>query len=117
MHEYHVWLFLCLFGSGVLKSHENNQEFPLGLSSEIHLFFIGGITMPTINQLIRHGKGRETQPTKAKSPILDECPQKRGVCLSVTTTSPKKPNSPATAWRELSTSLESVTTFKSTRLF
>ena len=49
--------------------------------------------MPTINQLIRRGKGRETQPTKAKSPILDECPQKRGVCLSVTTTSPKKPNS------------------------
>ncbi len=49
--------------------------------------------MPTINQLLRHGKGRETQPVKAKSPILDECPQKRGVCLSVTTTSPKKPNS------------------------
>ena len=49
--------------------------------------------MPTINQLIRRGKGREVQPTKAKSPILDECPQKRGVCLSVTTTSPKKPNS------------------------
>ena len=49
--------------------------------------------MPTINQLLRRGKGRETQPTKAKSPILDECPQKRGVCLSVTTTSPKKPNS------------------------
>ena len=49
--------------------------------------------MPTINQLIRHGKGREAQTTKAKSPILEECPQKRGVCLSVTTTSPKKPNS------------------------
>jgi len=49
--------------------------------------------MPTINQLIRHGKGREKQTVKAKSPILEECPQKRGVCLSVTTTSPKKPNS------------------------
>lgn len=49
--------------------------------------------MPTINQLIRHGKGREKQEDKAKSPILEECPQKRGVCLSVTTTSPKKPNS------------------------
>ena len=49
--------------------------------------------MPTINQLIRHGKGREKQSVKAKSPILEECPQKRGVCLSVTTTSPKKPNS------------------------
>ena len=49
--------------------------------------------MPTTNQLIRHGKGREKQTYKSKSPILDECPQTRGVCLSVTTTSPKKPNS------------------------
>lgn len=47
--------------------------------------------MPTINQLIK--KGREREAFKSKSPILDRCPQKRGVCLSVTTTSPKKPNS------------------------
>ena len=47
--------------------------------------------MPTINQLIRNG--REKQVFKSKSPILDNCPQKRGVCLSVTTTTPKKPNS------------------------
>ena len=47
--------------------------------------------MPTINQLIK--KGREKEAFKSKSPILDRCPQKRGVCLSVTTTSPKKPNS------------------------
>ena len=47
--------------------------------------------MPTINQLIRNG--RERQIYKSKSPILDNCPQKRGVCLSVTTTTPKKPNS------------------------
>ena len=47
--------------------------------------------MPTINQLIKHG--REKQVFKSKSPILDNCPQKRGVCLSVTTTTPKKPNS------------------------
>ncbi|MGN1223409.1 MAG: 30S ribosomal protein S12 [Christensenellales bacterium] len=47
--------------------------------------------MPTINQLIRHG--RKQVEKKSKSPILDECPQKRGVCLSVTTTTPKKPNS------------------------
>ena len=45
--------------------------------------------MPTINQLIK--KGRERITYKSKSPILDKCPQKRGVCLSVTTTSPKKP--------------------------
>ena len=49
--------------------------------------------MPTINQIIRHGKGREKQTSKAKCPALDRCPQKRGVCLNVTTTSPKKPNS------------------------
>ena len=47
--------------------------------------------MPTINQLIRNG--RSTASKKSKSPILQECPQKRGVCLSVTTTTPKKPNS------------------------
>ena len=49
--------------------------------------------MPTINQIVRHGKGREDQATKAKCPALEQCPQKRGVCLNVTTTSPKKPNS------------------------
>lgn len=47
--------------------------------------------MPTINQLIK--QGRATAKEKSKSPILTACPQRRGVCLSVTTTSPKKPNS------------------------
>ena len=47
--------------------------------------------MPTINQLIR--KGREKVEFKSMSPILENNPQKRGVCLSVTTTTPKKPNS------------------------
>ena len=47
--------------------------------------------MPTIQQLIR--QGRKKSITKSKSPILENCPQKRGVCLSVTTTTPKKPNS------------------------
>ena len=47
--------------------------------------------MPTINQLVR--KGRKSFDEKSKTPLLDECPQKRGVCLSVKTTSPKKPNS------------------------
>ena len=47
--------------------------------------------MPTINQLIK--QGRMTSAEKSKSPILASCPQRRGVCLSVTTTSPKKPNS------------------------
>ncbi|MBQ2699762.1 MAG: 30S ribosomal protein S12, partial [Clostridia bacterium] len=47
--------------------------------------------MPTINQLIR--KGREKVANKSTAPILQGCPQKRGVCLSVKTTTPKKPNS------------------------
>lgn len=47
--------------------------------------------MPTTNQLIRQGRQRQTK--KSLTPIMDGCPQKRGVCLSVTTTTPKKPNS------------------------
>ena len=47
--------------------------------------------MPTINQLVR--KGREALTTKSKSPALDSCPQRRGVCTRVYTTTPKKPNS------------------------
>lgn len=47
--------------------------------------------MPTINQLVK--QGRKTQADKSKVPALDQNPQKRGVCLSVTTTTPKKPNS------------------------
>ena len=47
--------------------------------------------MPTINQLIR--KGRKPVKKRSKSPVLDACPQKRGVCLQVKTQTPKKPNS------------------------
>ncbi|MBS1561626.1 MAG: 30S ribosomal protein S12 [Bacteroidetes bacterium] len=47
--------------------------------------------MPTISQLVR--KGREAVVVKSKSPALDSCPQKRGVCTRVYTTTPKKPNS------------------------
>ena len=47
--------------------------------------------MPTINQLVRKGRRKVTR--KSKSPVLDKCPQKCGVCLSVRTMTPKKPNS------------------------
>ena len=47
--------------------------------------------MPTINQLVRNG--REKVRTKSASPALRQCPQKRGVCTRVYTTTPKKPNS------------------------
>jgi len=47
--------------------------------------------MPTIQQLVR--KGRNNIVDKSKSPTLDSCPQRRGVCVRVYTTTPKKPNS------------------------
>ena len=47
--------------------------------------------MPTIQQLVR--KGRTQIKYKSKSPALDSCPQRRGVCVRVYTTTPKKPNS------------------------
>jgi small subunit ribosomal protein S12 len=47
--------------------------------------------LPTISQLVRHG--RRTAKFKTKSPALKGCPQKRGVCTRVYTTTPKKPNS------------------------
>ena len=47
--------------------------------------------MPTISQLVR--KGRKEIVDKSKSPALDNCPQRRGVCVRVYTTTPKKPNS------------------------
>ena len=80
--------------------------------------------MPTISQLVR--KGRVALVDKSKSPALDSCPQRRGVCVRVYTTTPKKPNS---AMRKVarvrltmvrkSTPIFPVkaTTFRSTRLF
>jgi len=47
--------------------------------------------LPTVNQLVR--KGRRKAKLKTKSPALRQCPQRRGVCLRVYTSTPKKPNS------------------------
>ncbi|OFX47507.1 MAG: 30S ribosomal protein S12 [Bacteroidetes bacterium GWA2_30_7] len=47
--------------------------------------------MPTIQQLVR--KGRKSKAFNSKAPALDSCPQRRGVCVRVYTTTPKKPNS------------------------
>lgn len=49
------------------------------------------VNMPTIQQLVR--KGRNKIVEKSKAPALDACPQRRGVCVRVYTTTPKKPNS------------------------
>ncbi|MCB2180709.1 MAG: 30S ribosomal protein S12 [Desulfobulbaceae bacterium] len=47
--------------------------------------------MPTINQLVRHGRKKSVKRTN--TPALQACPQRRGVCVRVYTTTPKKPNS------------------------
>ena len=47
--------------------------------------------MPTVNQLVKYGRAQESNRTK--SPALQACPQRRGVCTRVYTTTPKKPNS------------------------
>lgn len=47
--------------------------------------------MPTVNQLVKYGRAKESHRTK--SPALQACPQRRGVCTRVYTTTPKKPNS------------------------
>jgi small subunit ribosomal protein S12 len=55
------------------------------------LYFEEVVTMPTINQLIRHP--RLPQVARNKVPAMEACPQRRGVCTRVYTTTPKKPNS------------------------
>lgn len=64
--------------------------------------------MPTMNQLIR--KGRSKAEKRKKSPALQTCPQKRGVCLQVKTKTPKKPNSALrkVAWVKLSNGQEII---------
>jgi small subunit ribosomal protein S12 len=67
-------LYLCtpVFWENLIKFHKTND-------------------MPTISQLVRNG--RKKLVDKSKSPALDSCPQRRGVCVRVYTTTPKKPNS------------------------
>jgi small subunit ribosomal protein S12 len=64
--------------------------------------------MPTINQLVR--QKRSQKKVKSKSPALQACPQKRGVCVQVKTKTPKKPNSALrkVAWVRLSTGQEVI---------
>ncbi len=64
--------------------------------------------MPTINQLIRNK--RQSSASRKKSPALQRCPQRRGVCLQVKTKTPKKPNSALrkVAWVRLSNGQEVI---------
>lgn len=65
--------------------------FSIDCSLDVRVATTEKYLMPTINQLIR--KNRKSKRTFSKSPVLDRCPQKRGVCLQVRTMTPKKPNS------------------------
>jgi len=67
------------------------RTFALPFSGRIYFITFLIFAMPTISQLVR--KGREQLKHKSKSPALDSCPQRRGVCTRVYTTTPKKPNS------------------------
>ncbi len=64
--------------------------------------------MPTITQLVK--KPRKDKVKRSKSPALNECPQRRGVCLQVKTKTPKKPNSALrkVAWVRLSNGQEVI---------
>ena len=72
----------------------------------VYLFL--GVAMPKFNQLVR--KGREDKVKRKKSPALQQCPQRRGVCLQVKTKTPKKPNSALrkVAWVRLSNGQEVI---------
>ena len=76
-------------GFAGLKSFYDGSVYDLLLHRRITK--TNGNVMPTTNQLVRHG--RKDKVVKSKSPALDECPQRRGVCLQVYTRTPKKPNS------------------------
>ena len=54
-------------------------------------FILGDDSLPTINQLVKSGRSKPVK--KSDSPALKSCPQKRGVCVRVYTSTPKKPNS------------------------
>ncbi len=79
-------------------------------SARLFSKFIGAkaFTMPTINQLVR--QGRQVKKRRNKSPALQQCPQRRGVCLQVKTKTPKKPNSALrkVAWVRLSNGQEVI---------
>ena len=66
-------------------------QFHVVDNNEKRIYKFKSKIMPTISQLVR--KGRKVLVDKSKSPALDSCPQRRGVCVRVYTTTPKKPNS------------------------
>jgi len=70
---------------------EQKQRTPRRFGRKAHVSIERKTWMPTVNQLIR--KPRQPKPSRNKVPALKGCPQRRGVCTRVYTTTPKKPNS------------------------
>ena len=86
--------FYCVFGLKFVTLQPERCIVHLCLSRIQQKYIYNKLknqTMPTIQQLVR--KGRSVAADKSKSPALDSCPQRRGVCVRVYTTTPKKPNS------------------------
>ena len=99
--------FILIEGFEIIRNDKNRQKWEnkqmlfVGILFSVNAFGIitskmihinqKTIKMPTIQQLVR--KGRKVLVDKSKSPALDSCPQRRGVCVRVYTTTPKKPNS------------------------
>jgi small subunit ribosomal protein S12 len=73
-----------------LDGHPQRRKL-IGFNGFRYFATIEGARMPTVNQLVR--RRRRAKRKFSKSPVLDKCPQKRGVCLLVRTMTPKKPNS------------------------
>jgi small subunit ribosomal protein S12 len=83
---------LVLASRAVIDNRQSASNQLLGLlNCFFEYFWRLGTFMPTINQLVRHG--RAVEKIKSKSPAMENCPQRRGVCTRVYTTTPKKPNS------------------------
>jgi small subunit ribosomal protein S12 len=75
--SFRLWLFLLRARQAIRSDGDREKR--------------QGTKMPTINQLVRNP--RKSKPVHNKVPALEACPQKRGVCTRVYTTTPKKPNS------------------------
>ena len=96
LHMYIVLLVLAaaisppLIEASIIALYASPPTYSSNVLKENFLFGTSYF-MPTINQLVR--KGREVLKSKSTAPALKECPQKRGVCTRVYTTTPKKPNS------------------------
>jgi small subunit ribosomal protein S12 len=80
-----------LHGKSPRDTLEGFSEFSEGFFVFFFQAFRDVYSMPTINQLVR--QGRTVEQIKSKSPAMENCPQRRGVCTRVYTTTPKKPNS------------------------